>query len=73
MSAAVETLRPAGVVPAKRGRWIDDWRPEDPAFWADGGARVARRNLIFSIFSKSCLSVIRAFFDLTFTTACLKA
>jgi len=52
MSAAVETLRPAGVVPAKRGRWIDDWRPEDPAFWADGGARVARRNLIFSIFSE---------------------
>ncbi|WP_306205730.1 nitrate/nitrite transporter [Actinoplanes sp. RD1] len=35
-----------------RGRWIDDWRPEDPEFWARGGARVARRNLIFSIFSE---------------------
>src|SRR5262245_37806262 len=35
-----------------RAHWIDDWRPEDPAFWADTGARVARRNLVFSIFSE---------------------
>jgi NNP family nitrate/nitrite transporter-like MFS transporter len=35
-----------------KGRWIDDWRPEDPRFWERGGARVARRNLIFSIFSE---------------------
>jgi MFS transporter, NNP family, nitrate/nitrite transporter len=35
-----------------RGRWIADWRPEDPAFWAGSGARVARRNLIFSIFAE---------------------
>ncbi|HEU5160274.1 MAG TPA: nitrate/nitrite transporter [Streptosporangiaceae bacterium] len=35
-----------------RGRWIDDWRPDDPDFWARGGARVARRNLVFSIFSE---------------------
>jgi NNP family nitrate/nitrite transporter-like MFS transporter len=35
-----------------RGHWIDDWRPEDPAFWAATGARTARRNLIFSIFSE---------------------
>ena len=35
-----------------RGHWIDDWRPEDPTFWAAGGARIARRNLIFSIFSE---------------------
>jgi MFS transporter, NNP family, nitrate/nitrite transporter len=48
MSAVVETLRPAA--PRRAGRWIDDWRPEDPAFWAAGGARVARRNLVFSIF-----------------------
>ncbi|TDC82116.1 nitrate/nitrite transporter [Actinomadura sp. 7K507] len=34
------------------GRWIDDWRPEDPAFWSAGGARTARRNLVFSIFSE---------------------
>ncbi len=34
------------------GRWIDDWRPEDPHFWEQGGKRVARRNLFFSIFSE---------------------
>lgn len=37
---------------AGRSHWIDDWRPEDPAFWAAGGARVARRNLVFSIVSE---------------------
>ncbi|GIF25759.1 NNP family nitrate/nitrite transporter-like MFS transporter [Actinoplanes tereljensis] len=35
-----------------RGHWIDDWRPEDPAFWAETGAPIARRNLIFSILSE---------------------
>ncbi|RKS67967.1 NNP family nitrate/nitrite transporter-like MFS transporter [Motilibacter peucedani] len=40
-------------VPAqRRGRWIEDWRPEDPVFWAATGERVARRNLGFSIFSE---------------------
>lgn len=28
------------------------WEPEDPAFWAAGGAAAARRNLIFSILSE---------------------
>jgi MFS transporter, NNP family, nitrate/nitrite transporter len=48
MSTTVEALDvsiPAG----RRGRWITDWRPEDPAFWASTGARVARRNLVVSI------------------------
>ncbi|RSM58189.1 MFS transporter [Actinoplanes sp. ATCC 53533] len=35
-----------------RGHWIDDWRPEDKSFWERTGARIARRNLIFSIFSE---------------------
>jgi NNP family nitrate/nitrite transporter-like MFS transporter len=52
MSAAVETIAATDLVPQRRGRWIDDWRPEDPTFWAEGGARVARRNLIFSIFAE---------------------
>jgi NNP family nitrate/nitrite transporter-like MFS transporter len=34
------------------GRWIDDWRPEDPDFWASTGRRVARRNLAWSIFAE---------------------
>ena len=38
--------------PAGRGRWIDDWRPEDPQFWESTGKKVARRNLFFSIFSE---------------------
>ncbi|MCO5995165.1 nitrate/nitrite transporter [Actinoallomurus rhizosphaericola] len=33
-------------------RWIADWRPEDRTFWEETGARVARRNLAFSIFSE---------------------
>ena len=36
----------------KPGRWIADWRPEDAGFWERGGARVARRNLVFSVFSE---------------------
>lgn len=48
------TAAPAhAAAPARRtSRWIDDWRPEDPAFWADGGRQVARRNLIWSIFAE---------------------
>jgi len=41
--------------PASRtvqGHWIDDWRPEDRQFWDTTGAPIARRNLIFSIFSE---------------------
>ncbi|MBM9466745.1 MFS transporter [Nakamurella leprariae] len=32
--------------------WITDWRPEDPVFWEATGARVARRNLVFSVVSE---------------------
>jgi NNP family nitrate/nitrite transporter-like MFS transporter len=34
------------------GRWIHRWQPEDPLFWDQTGAKVARRNLAFSIFSE---------------------
>lgn len=37
---------------ARRGRWIDRWDPEDPTFWANGGRRVAQRNLYGSIFAE---------------------
>ncbi|MGN6607626.1 MAG: MFS transporter [Jatrophihabitans sp.] len=39
-------------VPRRPGHWIDDWRPEDPQFWERTGRRVARRNLLFSIFTE---------------------
>ncbi len=38
--------------PRRTRRWIADWRPDDADFWAGGGARVARRNLIWSIFAE---------------------
>ena len=34
------------------GRWIDDWRPEDPTFWSTVGRPIARRNLWFSVASE---------------------
>ncbi|MEJ7634453.1 nitrate/nitrite transporter [Aeromicrobium sp.] len=41
------------VPPSRRtGKWIDDWEPENPAFWESTGRRVARRNLIWSIFGE---------------------
>ena len=36
----------------KAGRWIADWRPDDAGFWERGGARVARRNLVYSVFAE---------------------
>jgi NNP family nitrate/nitrite transporter-like MFS transporter len=32
--------------------WIEDWRPEDPVFWQEKGARIAKKNLIFSVLSE---------------------
>ncbi len=45
-------LAPAPRPPHRGEHWIDDWRPEDPAFWATTGKPIARRNLIFSIFTE---------------------
>jgi NNP family nitrate/nitrite transporter-like MFS transporter len=40
-------------IPARvRGQWIDEWQVEDRSFWRADGAGIARRNLIFSIFSE---------------------
>jgi len=33
-------------------RWIDDWDPEDEGFWDRTGAKIANRNLWFSILSE---------------------
>lgn len=33
-------------------RWIEHWNPEDTAFWESTGKRIARRNLIFSVFTE---------------------
>jgi NNP family nitrate/nitrite transporter-like MFS transporter len=42
----------AAAAPAAKGRWITKWDPEDETFWAATGRKVARRNLIFSIFAE---------------------
>jgi NNP family nitrate/nitrite transporter-like MFS transporter len=34
------------------GRWIQEWQPEDTAFWESTGRRIANRNLIFSVLSE---------------------
>ncbi|SOE13385.1 MFS transporter, NNP family, nitrate/nitrite transporter [Streptomyces sp. 2323.1] len=39
----------AGRVRRRGGRWIEHWDPEDEAFWAETGERIARRNLVFSV------------------------
>jgi NNP family nitrate/nitrite transporter-like MFS transporter len=55
MSTAVESVAALPGRPRNRfanQRWIEDWRPEDAAFWKAGGAAVARRNLILSILSE---------------------
>jgi NNP family nitrate/nitrite transporter-like MFS transporter len=54
MSAVTEVAEagPRPAAPPERGRVIHDWRPEDPSFWERTGARVARRNLIGSVFAE---------------------
>jgi len=32
--------------------WISDWNPEDERFWESKGKKIARRNLIWSIFAE---------------------
>ncbi|WP_245700659.1 nitrate/nitrite transporter [Streptomyces roseifaciens] len=50
--APAEAQPPPPPPPASRPHDIADWRPEDPVFWKETGARVARRNLIFSVLSE---------------------
>ena len=55
-TSAAPGVAPRGDAPTpgpsrRSGRWIDDWRPEDPEFWNESGRKVARLNLIWSIFA----------------------
>jgi NNP family nitrate/nitrite transporter-like MFS transporter len=53
MTATTETptTEPKAVI-RRPGRWIDDWHPDDETFWESTGKRIARTNLIFSIFAE---------------------
>ncbi|MGY0061264.1 nitrate/nitrite transporter [Streptomyces sp. LZ34] len=43
---------PTTTAARKGGRWIEQWDPEDEAFWKEKGEKIATRNLLFSILSE---------------------
>src|SRR5689334_7530023 len=49
MTATLDSVETAA---APRERWIDEWDPENPAFWEASGKKTARRNLVFSILAE---------------------
>ncbi|HEX9505380.1 MAG TPA: MFS transporter, partial [Acidimicrobiia bacterium] len=36
----------------RRGRWIDRWEPDDEAFWENIGEKIAKKNLVWSMFAE---------------------
>jgi NNP family nitrate/nitrite transporter-like MFS transporter len=58
MSTTIDTTPAAAAGGAKtgfltRGRWIDQWEPENEQFWESTGKAIARKNLAFSIFAEN--------------------
>jgi NNP family nitrate/nitrite transporter-like MFS transporter len=57
MSTSVDIPRAASAsdgtsTTVRKGRWIDHWEPENEEFWERTGKKIARKNLIFSIFAE---------------------
>lgn len=53
MNSTTTTAPAPELESARSGKhWITDWRPEDLAFWNNGGDRIARRNLWFSVLTE---------------------
>jgi NNP family nitrate/nitrite transporter-like MFS transporter len=52
MSTSVADSARSGRRTRRSGRWIDEWHPEDAAFWHDTGRRIARRNLVWSVIAE---------------------
>jgi MFS transporter, NNP family, nitrate/nitrite transporter len=50
--AEAPTAAPAAARRARGAHWIDHWEPDDEAFWERTGARIARRNLGWSMFAE---------------------
>lgn len=46
--APAAAIRPSAL---RRSHWIEDWEPDDQAFWEAGGKKVALRNLVLSMFT----------------------
>ena len=38
--------------PQKRGRWIEHWDPDNDEFWERSGSKIAKKNLIWSMFAE---------------------
>ena len=56
MSTTIESPADApgvGTTSGRRGRWLDDWDPDDEAFWQSTGKKIAKKNLILSIFAEN--------------------
>jgi NNP family nitrate/nitrite transporter-like MFS transporter len=49
---AVESPAAPGGRTSRRGRWIERWEPDDEAFWEGTGRKIAKKNLILSIFAE---------------------
>jgi NNP family nitrate/nitrite transporter-like MFS transporter len=43
---------PEAAASGARGRWIDQWDPEDPVFWERTGRAIATKNLALSMFAE---------------------
>ncbi|MET8827396.1 nitrate/nitrite transporter [Streptomyces sp. NPDC004610] len=50
--STADTEPSSPTAPGRGSRWIQRWDPEDETFWREGGEKVARRNLLFSILSE---------------------
>jgi NNP family nitrate/nitrite transporter-like MFS transporter len=49
MSTSIDITTPS----LTRGRWLDHWEPENATFWETTGKKIARKNLILSIFAEN--------------------
>jgi MFS transporter, NNP family, nitrate/nitrite transporter len=51
-TSTADRIRTRATRASGRGRWIDHWDPEDDATWQRSGRRIARRNLLWSMFAE---------------------
>jgi NNP family nitrate/nitrite transporter-like MFS transporter len=49
---AEASAAPPDRTPGRGSHWIDHWEPDDEVFWEETGARIARRNLTWSMFAE---------------------
>ena len=54
MSTTVQSpaAEPATPASSSRGRWIDDWQPDNEEFWESKGKKIAKKNLALSVFAE---------------------